>query len=114
MQRTIGFDQFVEVLAKQGVAWDVHFDLQVRLLGGKMISYDQLIPLESLAAGLQSLLASRSSAAVLARLTRDLGRLNASGSRSSDAAWTARNRSLVAEMYAADFRRLGYAVRRAA
>ena len=114
MQRTISFDQFVEVLGEQGIAWDSHFDLQVRLLGGDRISYDHLLPLESLASGLQGLLAGRGSAAVLASLTNDLGRLNASGSRPSDAAWTARTRSLVAKMYDTDFQRLGYAVRRAA
>lgn len=114
MQRTIGFDQFVEVLGEQGIAWDSHFNLQVRLLGDDRISYDHLLRLESLASGLQSLLAGRGSAAVLASLTNDLGRLNASGNRPSDVPWTARTRSLVAKMYDADFQRLGYAVRRAA
>jgi hypothetical protein len=114
MQRAIGFDRFVEVLAEEGVEWDIHFDLQVRLLGCDRISYDRLIPLESLAAGLQALFMGRGGLAAVASSIRDLGRLNASGRRSSEAAWTARVRSAVAEIYEADFQQLGYAARRAA
>lgn len=114
MQRAISFDRFVEVIAEQGVEWDIHFDLQVRLLGCDRISYDRLIPLESLAVGLQALFTGRGCLAAITPSIRDLGRLNASGRRASDEAWTTRTRSLVADAYDADFQRLGYAKRRAA
>jgi len=108
MQRRISFDRFVEVLTSRGIAWDIHFDLQVRLLGTDVIRYDRLIPLESLSIGLETLLADRAPAGSGVRLAEEPGRLNASAGRSAAGLWSEATRAAVARLYADDFDQLGY------
>lgn len=114
MQRSIPFDRFVDVLDSRGIEWDIHFDLQVRLLGTGAIHYDHLIPMESLATGLKTLLDDRDVARSGVRLLDDLGRLNASSVRTASSLWSETTRATVAKLYAVDFEQLGYAARLAA
>lgn len=114
MQRWISFDRFIDGLAERGISWDGHFDSQVSLLGGNSIAYDRLIPMESLASGLRDLFVGRDRMPSVSGILDDVGRLNASHTRSPSAKWTERTQSLVERLYAADFEKLGYAARTAA
>jgi hypothetical protein len=114
MQRSISFDRFIGVLGARGIDWDIHFDLQVRLLGEGAIRYDRLIPMESLSTGLKTLLADRDLARSGVRLSESPGRLNASQDRGPAGLWSNATRDTVASLYAADFERLGYSARMAA
>lgn len=118
MQRTIGFEQFVDGLERHGIDWDPHYRPQSRMLRLDRLRFDHLIRMEWLADGLRGLFASLGAPADVRSEVEKLSRLNPSRAGDGTTAWTPRLQAIVEALYRDDFEALGYgqaeAIRRAA
>jgi len=118
MQRTIGFEQFVDGLERHGIDWDPHYRPQSRMLRLDRLRFDHLIRMERLADGLRGLFASLGAPAGVRSEVEKLSRLNPSRAGDGTTAWTPRLRAIVEALYRDDFEAFGYgqaeAIRRAA
>jgi hypothetical protein len=107
--RFISFEQFLSELVRLGPAIDPHFDLQTRLMDFDNLHYDRLLRIEDMRREMLPMLRSFGVAdALLARFDA-VPQANPRQARAESQDWqSARNLSLIREIYAEDFAKLGF------
>jgi hypothetical protein len=104
--QTPSFEEFLTVLAKRGPGFDIHWARQVDLLKPDVIPYDVVGRFENFRADFE---------AVLTRIGRDASWIADASEHRTGASTKVndigpRARALIAEIYAEDFKRFGYAI----